>query len=66
MRRSEANQAFEEFRRLKAQVVEEGGHISRGGIEARERLWNLVERLREDIEVFSAEEKEEILSISNV
>ena len=65
MRRSEATQAYEEFLRLKAQVLEEGGRISRGGIEARERLWNLVERLKENIEVFSAEEKEEIISVTN-
>ena len=45
MRRSEASQAYEEFLRLKAQVVEEGGRVSRGGIEDRERLWTLVERL---------------------
>ena len=64
MRRSEASQAYEEFLRLKAQVLEEGGRISREGIEARERLWTIVERLKEDIEVFSAEEKEEILSVS--
>ena len=64
MRRSEASQAYEEFLRLKAQVLEEGGRLSRGGIEERERLWTLVERLKEDIEVFNAQEKEEILSVS--
>ena len=64
MRRSEASQAYEEFLCLKAQVVEEGGRISRGGIEARERLWTLVEHLKENIEVFNEQEKEEILSVS--
>ena len=64
MRRSEANQAYQEFLRLKAQVVEEGGRISREGVETRERLWILVERLKEDIEVFDDEEKEEINSIT--
>ena len=48
MRRSEASQAYEEFLRLKAQVLEERGRISREGIEAKERLWTLMERLRED------------------
>ena len=66
MRRSEVNQAYEEFLRLKAQVLEEGGRLSHGGIEERERLWTFVERLKEDIEVFNAQEKEEILSVSKV
>ena len=64
MRRSEATQAYQEFLRLKAQVLEGGERLSRGGIEEREHLWTLVERLKEDIEVFNAQEKEEILSVS--
>ena len=54
MRRSEASQAYQEFLRLKAQVLEGGERLSRGGIEEREHLWTIVERLKEDIEVFNA------------
>ena len=64
MRRSEASQAYQEFLRLKAQVLEGGERLSRGGIEERERLWTIVEHLKENIEVFNAQEKEEILSVS--
>ena len=64
MRRSEASLAYQEFLRLKAQVLEGGERLSRGGIEERERLWTIVEHLKENIEVFNAQEKEEILSVS--
>ena len=63
MRRSEVTQAFEEFRSLRESVAQIGGRASREDVDQRERLWSLFELLREDIELFGPEEKEEILSL---
>ena len=64
MRRSEATQAYQAFLSLRDQVLAFRGRIDQSIINQREQLWSLCEQLRENIEVFNEEEKEQILSIN--
>ena len=64
MRRSELAPTFQAFLALKEQVLSFRGRPNQEVVNQREQLWTLAEQLRSEIELFSEQEQQQILSVT--
>ena len=65
MRRSELAPTFQAFLALKNQVLAFRGRPNQEVVDQREQLWSLAEQLRQEIDLFSGEEQEQIRSVTH-